>query len=348
MSLLLSAALLVAFLLCPAASAEGVRDGLRLAARQALPALFPFFVAGGLLTRSGAAARFSRLAAPLLARLYHLPPAAAPAVVLGLIGGYPVGAATAAALLEQGELSRKDAARVVSFCNCASPGFCVSLCGLAVCGSAKIGAVLYGIHIFAALLTGCVTARRGGERDHAVPLRPDGGKESFAAAFCGAVQDATATSLTVTAFLTIFSVLLALLKPVLQGRPGAAALTGLLELTNGLSSLAETACPLGRLLPLLSLLLGFGGLAVHFQVRAVLAPYSLSLRRFTFGKVLHGGLAAALTALLCRFFPGMLAVSAPIVAVPYPSRGAWGGALALTVVFLLGAVLADFPRRKRG
>ena len=156
MKLFFSLALFAAFLLCPAACADGVREGLALAGREALPALFPFFVASGLLVRSGLAERLGRAAARPLARLYGLPPEAAPAVILGLTGGYPVGTATVAELLQQGALSREAAARVNAFCNCASPGFCIGLVGLGVFGSARTGAVLYGIHALSALLTGLV------------------------------------------------------------------------------------------------------------------------------------------------------------------------------------------------
>ena len=158
MKLFLSLALFAAFLLCPAACAEGVRDGLSLAAGRALPALVPFFLASGLLVRTGFAETFGRLLARPLARLYRLPPAAASAVLLGLTGGYPVGAATTAELLEQGALRREEAARVNLFCNCASPGFCIGLVGLGVFGSARTGAVLYGIHALSALLAGLLTA----------------------------------------------------------------------------------------------------------------------------------------------------------------------------------------------
>ena len=153
MKLLLSLALFAAFLLCPTACADGVREGLSLAAVQALPALFPFFVVSGLLVRCDTA-RLSPLLAKPLARLYGLPPEAAPTLVLGLIGGYPVGAATACALLSEGVLSREAAERVNRFCNCASPGFCVGLVGLGVFGSAQAGAMLYGIHIVSALIVG--------------------------------------------------------------------------------------------------------------------------------------------------------------------------------------------------
>lgn len=333
MKLFLSLALFAAFLFCPAACAEGVRDGLSLAAGRALPALVPFFLASGLLVRTGFAETFGRLLARPLARLYRLPPAAASAVLLGLTGGYPVGAATAAALLEQGALSREEAARVNLFCNCASPGFCIGLVGLGVFGSARTGAVLYGIHALSALLAGLLTARGGSPQPlpqtAAPPVRAP--REGFAAAFCTAVQQAAATSLTVTAFLTVFSILLRLLAPVLAPIPYGQALAGVIELTNGLNRL--TALPLSRggLVTLASFLLGFGGLAVHFQVRALAAPQDLPMAGFTAAKLLHGAIAALLTALVFRLSPAALAVFAPAA----PSARGWPAAAAALSAFVL-------------
>lgn len=333
MKLFLSLALFAAFLLYPAACAEGVRDGLSLAAGRALPALVPFFLASGLLVRTGFAETFGRLLARPLARLYRLPPAAASAVLLGLTGGYPVGAATAAALLEQGALSREEAARVNLFCNCASPGFCIGLVGLGVFGSARTGAVLYGIHALSALLAGLLTARGGSpqrlRQTAAPPIRAP--REGFAAAFCAAVQQAAATSLTVTAFLTVFSILLRLLAPVLAPIPYGQALAGVIELTNGLDRLAALPLSRGGLVTLASFLLGFGGLAVHFQVRALAAPQDLPMAGFTAAKLLHGAIAALLTALVFRLSPAALAVFAPVA----PSARGWPAAAAALSAFVL-------------
>ena len=317
MKLFLSFALFAAFLRCPAACADGVRDGLSLAAREALPALFPFFIASALLVRTGFADALGRFVARPLALLYGLPPAAAPAVILGLTGGYPVGAATAAELLQQGSLSQKDAARVNSFCNCASPGFCIGLVGLGVFGSARTGAVLYGVHIFAALLAGLLTARdSSAPRAFPAAARPAAPQEGFAAAFCAAVRQAAATALTVTAFLAVFSILLRLAAPVLARVPYGAALAGVIELTNGLDQLPLLSLPTGALLTLASFLLGFGGLAVQFQVRALAAPAELPMDGFVTAKLLHGALAALLTALLFRLSPAALTAFAPIQTAP--------------------------------
>lgn len=220
--------------------ADGVREGLSLAAAQALPALFPFFVISGLLVRCDTA-RLSPLLAKPLARLYGLPPEAAPALVLGLIGGYPVGAATACALLSKGMLSREAAERVNRFCNCASPGFCIGLVGLGVFGSAQAGAMLYGIHIISALIVGLFFARTPlsalSQRIH------NRNRTSFPSIFCASVQQAASTALTVTAFLTMFSILLRLLSPVFALLPHGNALDGMIELTNGLDELAMLPLP---------------------------------------------------------------------------------------------------------
>lgn len=315
MKLLLSLALFFAFLLCPAACADGVRNGLSLAARQALPALFPFFVASSLLVRSGLSDRLARLAARPLTFLYGLPPAAAPAVILGLTGGYPVGAATTAELLNHHKLSPADASRVNLFCNCASPGFCIGLAGLGIFGSARTGVILYIIHAGAALLAGLLIARDKTGTSSALPLpvqeTQKEQKTGFSEIFCQSVQQAAATALTVTAFLTVFSVLLALLAPVFGFLPGGMALSGLLELTNGLNTLPALPLPIGAQLTLASFLLGFGGLAVQFQVCAIAAPCGLSVDGFTLAKLLHGTLAAATTALLFRLSPEALTVFAP-------------------------------------
>lgn len=316
MKLVLSLALFCAFLLFPTACADGVRDGLALAAGQALPALFPFFVAGGLLTRSGLAQVLARLAARPLAVLYRLPSEAAPAVVLGLVGGYPVGAATAADLLRQGTLSPGDAARVNRFCNCASPGFCIGLAGLGIFGSARTGAMLYGIHVLAALLTGLFTAREHAPVSAARTAPRRAPNESFSAVFCASVQQAASTTLTVTAFLTIFCVLLQLFDPLLSMLPYGDACSGIFELTAGLDALAPLPLTDSAKLTLASFLLGFGGLAVQFQVRALAAPAGLPVDGFAAAKLLHGAFAAALTALLTRLSPDVFAASAPAESVP--------------------------------
>ena len=90
------------------------------------------------------------------------------------------------ALLSESVLSREAAERVNRFCNCASPGFCIGLVGLGVFGSARAGAMLYGMHIVSALLVGLFFARTPLS---AVSQRiPNRNRTSFPSIFCASVQ----------------------------------------------------------------------------------------------------------------------------------------------------------------
>ena len=60
---------------------------------------------------------------------------AAGALVLGLAGGYPVGARTAAELYAQGALTRDEAERLLTFWNNANPAFLLSGLGLGALGA---------------------------------------------------------------------------------------------------------------------------------------------------------------------------------------------------------------------
>lgn len=320
--------------------ADGVREGLSLAAVQALPALFPFFVVSGLLVRCDTA-RLSPLLAKPLARLYGLPPEAAPALVLGLIGGYPVGAATACALLSEGVLSREAAERVNRFCNCASPGFCIGLVGLGVFGSAQAGAMLYGIHIVSALIVGLFFARTPlsavSQRIH------NRNRTSFPLDFRASRTAGSVHSATVTAFLTMFSTLRGCFRRFLHFCRMENVLDGIIELTNGLDELTVLTLPRRTRLTLASFLLGFGGLAVQFQVRALAEAHDLPVRGLFAAKLLHGTLAAVLTAFLFALSPAVLTVSSPEL-TPISVRFRY--TLAVLFVSALYPILGWKKRRK--
>lgn len=326
---LAAGALLLALTMYAPEAAAGVRLGLRTAAGTALPALFPFFVAGPLMVRTGLAAAAGRLLARPFRRVYGLPGTGAAALALGLLGGYPVGAQATVQLFQAGQLSREEAEQLLGFTNCSGPAFLVGMCGSAVCGSVRTGFVLYAIHAAAALLSGLALTR--GKSGGRKPPRPVPA-EPFPAAFTGAVSDGMATALKVTAFIVFFAVLLSLAEAVgvlgvfaaaltpllrLAGLPGPAAdaaARGLLELTNGLAALPALGLGARELLPLMSLLTGFGGLSVHCQTLSLLTGTGLSTRTYWAGKVLHAALSYALASIWCTALPQSTPVFAPAAA----------------------------------
>ena len=149
-----------ALLLLPEVSAQAAQDAMLLCAQTLIPSLFPFFVLSSLLIACGASELLSALLSPLMRPLFGLSGTGAAALALGLCGGYPVGARTAAELVENGALSQEEGERLLAFCNNAGPGFLLGVCGAGVFSSSRAGAALYLIHVAAALCAGLLICRR--------------------------------------------------------------------------------------------------------------------------------------------------------------------------------------------
>ena len=302
-------ALLALLLLFPRQAAEGARSGLSVCAGVILPSLFPFLVLSSLFSSLGLPAVLARLAGPLLQRL-SLPPEGAAPLLLGLCGGYPVGARAVAELFRDGTLSPEEGARLLPWCNNTGPGFIIGVAGSAVFGSVRLGALLYLCHVLAALILALVMGRSAAAPSRQpVPAPRSAGIDVLPAC----VSAAVGAALDICGCVVFFSTLTALLREsglfsalsaAISCRFGAeirwsgALLGGLLELGSGIAGLrGMPAHP--QNLALAAFLLGFGGLSVHAQTLSAVAGTKIRCARHFAGRILHGLLSAALILLYC-------------------------------------------------
>lgn len=294
--------ILCALLLWFLADARRVRaaasEALYLCAHAVIPALFPFLAVSGLLLSLGFGAWVSPRLAGLMA-LYRLPGCAGSALLLGLVGGYPIGAGTAAELYRSHQLTEDEASRLLAFCNNSNPVFLISVLGDGVFGSARVGLWLWLIHVLSALLTGlCFRGPKVPRRRKVPPPAPPAPLPSFAGCLVRSVRSAATGMLSVCAFVTLFYVLGKPLSAL--AAPWSALFTGLLELFS-LTPLL-TAGRTGFLLA--AGLSGWGGLSVLCQTAAVLDDTGLSLKTCFLGKALQGLLSALLAWLLAGYVLG--------------------------------------------
>ena len=270
-------------------------EALSLCARSVIPALFPFLVVSSLLLSLGLGELLSPMLAGLMEPLFRVDGVGSSALLLGLVGGYPIGAKTAADLYRGGRLSRPEAERLLAFCNNSNPVFLISVLGVGVFGSVRAGVWLWLIHLLSALLTGLLFRNHGGPA-----RRQAGGTAAFqavslSAAFVAAVRESLSGMLSVCAFMTFFYVLARPLAS-LGGWLGP-VLVGLTELF----SLTPLLRPDRFGFILASAMAGWGGLSVLCQTAAVLEGSGLRLQSCAAGKAVQGLLAGLLAALLAGY-----------------------------------------------
>lgn len=284
------------------ADAVGVRasveEALSLCAHSVVPALFPFLVVTSALLSLG----FGELTAPWLAGLmeplFRVPGAGSAALVLGLVGGYPIGAATAARLHQEGLVSREEGERLLTFCNNSNPVFLISVLGVGVFGSVRTGIWLWLIHVLSALLTGLIFRGHGKAARQPLTGAPAFRTISAPAALVEAVGSSLRGMLSVCSFVVFFYVLAQPLA-ALGGRTGA-ALVGVLELF----SLTPLLTPDTFGFILAAGMAGWGGLSVLCQTAAVLEGSGLRTGPCLRGKAVQGVLSALLAALMAEYVLG--------------------------------------------
>lgn len=123
-----------------------------------IPSLFAFMAISDLMIRSGAYIFISKLLTPL-AWITGLPKQAMFPLLMGNIGGYPVGTAVICTMLDNGRIDKKSAARLTGFCYNGGPAFFSGAVGLAVFGSAKVGLMIFAAMIAGNLLSAAILSR---------------------------------------------------------------------------------------------------------------------------------------------------------------------------------------------
>ena len=267
----------------PEVAAEAVRQGFSLCSGAVLPAMFPFFVlSSAFLGCGGGVAR--RLGRPL-GRLFGVSGAGGAAFLLGLVGGYPLGARCVGELVRGGEISRQEAEHLLGFCSNCAPAFILQVVGLGVFGSLAAGVKLWAVHAAAAVMCGVLfRGKRGDFPEKTVAFQ----SKPAAKVLVDAVVGGGLTCVQVTAFISFFLVLLRLWID-LTG-VDAPIVLGFFEMTNGVLALGRSRGDFA----LAAALLGWGGWCVHGQAMAVLSGCGVSMKGYFRGKAVQAVVSAVL------------------------------------------------------
>jgi len=293
-----AAGILALFLLfyslkAPVLVSGSAREALSVCAAGLIPSLFPVLVLTGILNGSGMPEAAAALIGKPIGKLFGLPPAAAYPILMGALGGLPIGAVTTRELYERGALSADEAERLCTFTNNVSPAYCIGGIGAAMYGDAALGVRLYFCQLTAAMLVGLLQ-RKPAAGTSSIPARKP---QPPSVLITGAVTSAAMTMLKICAFAVFFAVVGDALCLVLEARCGgfgcilASALT---ELTLAVRRCAASGGSMG----MLGFAAGYAGLSAHLQVSAILDGLEIRLTRYHVCKLVQGAVTALLLQLI--------------------------------------------------
>lgn len=299
-----SGMIILIFFLYPQVVSASAKEGLLLWFQVVLPALLPFLILSSVFLGLGIDNCISRLVSPVLTCVFGISKAGCYPVVIGMLSGYPLGAATVAEMVRRERISPGEAQYILHFCNNASPMFLLQFIGVDCLGLRQPLLVL-GI-IYLAAWTNALLERLVRSRSfvgHSLPMCCMQQKSSLIELLDDSILHGFTVIAKVGGYIILFSILAGVLKQSLPVPiPVRAVITGLLEITSGADQMVHMAVPESWRMVLLLGCSAFGGCSSVAQSASVLSETGLSIRKYIAAKCRQAILAAGYMALLISLF----------------------------------------------
>lgn len=321
----------IGLILFSSSNLVAAKNGLSLWANSIVPSLLPFFIATELLCSTNIIQLLGKLLNIFMKPLFNIRGEGSFALIMGIISGYPTGAKIASKFREEGICTKEECERLLSFTNNSGPLFIIGTVGISMFGNSTIGLLLFVTHILACITVGIIfrfwkyhstnknsigstlSSHINEKKINLLDLGDIIGKS---------ITNSISTILMIGGFVVLFSVIISILKasnllqllarissPMLNtiGIPDSLIfplITGLIEITNGISTITNTHIKsISINIAITAFLLGFGGISVMLQVLSIISKTDLSAKPYIIGKLLHGTIAAIYTYIFITIFP---------------------------------------------
>ena len=274
-------------------------NGISAWAFNVLPSVLPFMFFTRFLSSLNTMQKLTKPFSKLSGFLFKTPSISLYAFVMAILSGYPVGSKLVADLFMQGQISKEDAFKMISFCSTSGPMFIVGAVGIGMFKSVKIGYILFASHMFSAIINGIIfryIKLKNNEKTQK-KLISDADFD-----FSDIVLSSITAILSVGLIITVFFIIIETLMPVfnLFSPSVSALLQGIIEITKG--SLSLSLLPSKNLSTVLcSFVISFGGLSTFLQSITMISKINMPAKLFLLQKIMHGLLSCIITFLLVLF-----------------------------------------------
>ncbi|SEK20131.1 nucleoside recognition domain-containing protein [Paenibacillus sp. OK003] len=316
--------LVIAVVVSPKDAFDASIQGLDIWWKIIFPAMLPFLMLSQMLTAFGFTHALGVLLGPLMQRWFRLPGKAGLAIAVGMCGGFPAGADTASRLVQDQQITAKQAGIVAAAAHFANPLMIILVIGAAFLHQPVAGYFLLIVHWVSGWMATMIGVRllpkesKGEKQSTANPSSSkrrslwsqmmlaareaqerDG--RGFGKLLGDTVSQAVQTLMMTGGYMIVFAVFVRLLTLYITPGTSVAFWPSLLELHLGTYHLSQSPLTPVLLMSLLAAILGWGGLCSHLQVSAVLKAAGLattSMLYFAGIRLLHALVAFFISLML--------------------------------------------------
>lgn len=283
----------------PSGSTTGVINGIKLCYTTIIPSLFTFTVCSIIIFKLQSKCSTNRKlkTVKLDSEIFTI-------FLLSCIGGYPVGAKLVEEKYLTGEIANNHAEKLLYFCVNSAPSFTIIAIGATLLKSATIGFLLYASNIISSIIFLLVFSRK--ITTNPVAYKKKNSHFRFSDIFVESTYEATKTVVGICSYIVLFYSIIGLLNSVNEQSKLIHAVSSVLEVTYGIFNNTNN-------IYVISFLLGFGGVCVHFQVMSICKAIKPKYLKFLLVRVLHGLISAIVLFIITKIFR----ISLPTISQDY-------------------------------
>ncbi len=280
----------------PDAVKEGVNEGINICFYTIIPSLFPFMTLSTYIVKSNILSPFYKFLSLPIRVIFKQPASAVSVIILSMIGGFPVGIKMTNDLYTKGQITKEQAQRLCLFCMNAGPAFVITAVGTNMLGNAKAGIIIYSSLCISAFVSGIISSFVATKNDGIVNQKNE--KPLQLSSLSASVTDSLQCIFNICAWIILFSSITQCIETFRLPEKAYIYITSFLEVTKGCSLLAGN-----NSLPIITGMIGFGGICVHCQVLEYLKNIEIRYSYFFITRILSGILSTIISYILFLIFP---------------------------------------------
>ncbi|MBP3461454.1 MAG: hypothetical protein J6K21_03485 [Bacilli bacterium] len=267
------------------------------------PSLFPFFIISELLINYGFVEYISNIFKPFMNKIFKINSKCSFILFMSMISGFPSNSKYTKDLYLRGEINELEASKILMYTHFSNPLFIMGAISITFLNDKKAGFIILIIHYLTNFIIGFLFRNiLKTPINNSISIQKKEKELSFSSILSKAIINSFSTLFLILGTIIIFLIVTNLIDQILPLNPYfKAIISGILEMSGGINNISLLNIPLKNKCTLIGMVLSFGGLSVHMQIKSILSDTKIKYYPFFIARLIHSSITGIIIYFLFDF-----------------------------------------------
>ena len=277
---------------------NSVKNAFEIWKNNVFPSILPFFIISSLLINYGFVELASFILKPLM-KLFGINSDVSFIFIMSMLSGFPSSSKYVKDLYLDNRISKDDAAKSLMFTHFSNPLFILGTLGKLL--NKKASLIILLSHYLGNIFIGIIFRKYNYSYNNTNNKLVFNKSNNIGSVLSKSIKDSIDTLLLILGSISIFSFLITIINKVfIFNSFTLSIISGLLEITNGSNNLSLLAIPIKYKVVISSMILSFGGLAIHVQIKSILSDTDIKYTPYLISRIIHSLISGVIAFILYK------------------------------------------------